>query len=929
MSRNQIRASALAAAAFLVAVALAPETARAAINKDQRTCQSKAAKAANRLFADRMDALADCHDAIGDGTLAPLTDCLAASTAALDAADAEFVSAATEACPDAVVASLLYGGDCEDIATGAELTACVGAAHRSAADALVAAIYGSPSLPSGSGVKCRAKTSGHVRKYASKALKTLEKCKDKASSEKVPFGTRCEEDARTTAKLAKLAAKVAKKVSKICTDVASGAFGSPCDLAGTVEDLSACLVAAADAEFAGPTVAAYGDGGFCGDSANAVEGYIDSFLPGLAQFGKFRQMAGDPVDIVQGWPTPELPSQGIPGYHMVDGPRGVTQLVGNATAFPVGMARGATWDEALEEAIGEAVGRETRAYGASVILAPVTTVVRHPRWGRSQESYGEDPVHLGAMGTAFVRGAQRHVVASLKHFAVNSIEDTRFTVNVTVDERTLREIYLPHFRRVVTEGQAASVMSAYNKVNGQYCAENSHLLRDILKGEWGFRGFVESDWVFGTRSTVASALAGLDIEMPSPNFYSQQNLAAAVTAGDIPIEVIDEAVRRNLRVKMCFDLRDNPPAPDPAAVETAEAIALARQAAREAIVLLENDGDLLPLDPSAPATIVVTGPLADAENIGDLGSSAVAPSYVVTALEGIQAAAGSATVVYLADEPGVGGNAATIAAADAVIVVAGFTSADEGEAFIAAGDRDTYSLDAAQEAWIADVAALNPATVVVLEGGSAIGIENWVDDVEALLMAWYPGMEGGTALGEILFGAVNPSGKLPLVWAADEADLPTFVNDNDEVTYEYYHGYRRLDHNGADPRYPFGHGLSYADYSYSNLVLEESSLAPEGTLALHFDVTNNGTVAGEEVAQLYVGYPGSAVDRPIIELKNFARVALEPGETRTVDLEVPVADLAYYEVSEPGWVVEEIAYGVHVGGSSRDLPLSAGFTVAP
>ncbi len=389
--------------------------------------------------------------------------------------------------------------------------------------------------------------------------------------------------------------------------------------------------------------------GFCGGADEEVEARVDELLAQMTLAEKVEQMHGG-GGIDGGWLTPDNERLGIPGFAMIDGPRGVSGIAGHATAFPVGMARGATWDPDLEERVGAAIGAEARAVGASVLLAPTINLLRHPSWGRAQETYGEDSLHIGKMGAAFIRGAQQHIAASAKHFALNSIEDTRFTVSVLADERTLREVYLPHFRMAVEEGHVASVMSAYNRVRGAYAAENAHLLSDILKGEWGFAGFVESDWILGTRSTVPSALAGLDVEMPTSQYYGAP-LQAAVENGEVPAAVIDAAVRRVLRVKLCFRLDSDPPVPDPAAIETAETLALAREVARAAIVLLRNEGAVLPLDVTAIDSLAVVGPLADAENIGDTGSSAVMPSEIVTPLEGIVARLGAAAVTHVPGLP--------------------------------------------------------------------------------------------------------------------------------------------------------------------------------------------------------------------------------------------------------------------------------------
>jgi beta-glucosidase len=612
---------------------------------------------------------------------------------------------------------------------------------------------------------------------------------------------------------------------------------------------------------------------------------------------------------------------------MTDGPRGVGAFTGNATAFPVGMARGATWDPALEERVGDAIAAEARAKTSNVLLAPTINVLRHPRWGRTQETYGEDTLHVGRMGVGFIRGAQRHLIANAKHYAANSIEDTRFNVDVSVDERSLREVYLPHFRAAADDGDVGSMMTSYNKVNTQYCAENFQLLRDVLKGDWAFTGFVVSDWIFGVHSTAPSANAGLDIEMPGA-FYFGPALVTAVNDGDVAMSVIDDAVRRILRTKRCFRLDNDPPPPDPAVVESPAHLALALEVAQKSIVLLKNDAAALPLDRSQVTSIVVVGDLATLANLGDNGSSDVTPSSAVSPLDGIVARAGSVAVTHVAGPPLSAGDQAVVAAADAAVVVAGLTFADEGEGFVAAGDRDSLDLPGGQDQLIADVAGVNARTIVVLEGSGAVTMP-WLGDVDGLMTAWYPGQQGGYAIADVLFGDVNPSGKLPVTFPVAEADLPPFDNVSLAVTYDYLHGYRWVDDLGIDPLFPFGFGLSYTTFAYSNLTLSRTTLAPDGRLRVTADVTNTGGVAGDEIVQLYVGYQGSGVIRAVRDLEAFARVHLEPGETRTVPLVVRAADLAYYDVGSGTWEVEPLTYDVGVGRSSRDLPLQGTFTITP
>jgi beta-glucosidase len=670
-------------------------------------------------------------------------------------------------------------------------------------------------------------------------------------------------------------------------------------------------------------------GGAC--DRTELDARVDSVLARMTLEQKVYEMHGRQLTAIDGlYYAGGNEELGIPPFKMVDGPRGVRS--GKATAFPVAMARGATWDPELERRVGIAMARETLAKGGNVLLAPTVNVLRHPAWGRAQETYSEDPTHMGGMAVGFIGGVQNHVLASVKHFAVNSIENSRFTVSADIDERTLREVYLPHFERAVKEAHAASVMSAYNRVNGVYAAENPHLLSDILKGEWAFRGFVESDWVLGTRSTVPSLMAGLDIEMPVNIHYGDALLAAAQSDAAAAARV-DDAVRRILRQKYCFGL-DSPPAPDASVVESPAHVALTREVAQRAIVLLKNQSATLPLPARPGATLAIVGSLADFANLGDRGSSSVTPSSAVTPLQGIrEAAPGTELVDVLTDTP-TEDDLNRIAAADAAVVVAGLTYRDESE-FIPApvdglegpGDRSSLELPAAHQQLITQVAARAKRTVVVLEGGSSIIVRPWVDAVHALLMAWYPGMQGGNAIADVLFGRVNPSGKLPISFARSAADFPPFDNVSSNVTYDYFHGYRLLDRDGRTPEFPFGFGLSYTTFRLARLALDRRAVGENDTLRVRVDVGNTGPCAGDEVVQLYVSYRGSAVPRPVRALVAFRRVALAPREVKTVQFELKTRDLAYYDAGRSEWVVEAIEYGVHAGTSSRDLPLATSFRV--
>jgi beta-glucosidase len=668
------------------------------------------------------------------------------------------------------------------------------------------------------------------------------------------------------------------------------------------------------------------------------EAYVQSLLEAMTLDEKIDQLSGDTplitglIDMVQRYNERPLPAGenlrlGIPGIRFSDGPRGV--VMDHSTCFPVAMARGASWDKDLEARIGDAIGVEARAQGANFFGGVCVNLLRHPAWGRAQETYGEAPYHLGEMGAALVRGVQRHIMACVKHFACNSIENARFKVDVQIDERTLREVYLPHFRRCVAEG-AASVMSAYNQVNGQFCSHNPHLLRDILKDDWGFDGFVTSDFVFAVKDATAVA-DGLDIEMPFTLRFGRR-LRRAVRRGDVPEAEIDEAVLRTLRQKVRFAAVGEPGRYRPEVVASAAHRALAREAAQKSMVLLKNqplvttEAPVLPLNPSALTALAVIGPLADAPNLGDEGSSQVRPPEVVTPLTGLQQAAeGRFTVTHLpGDDVAQAADAAR--EADIAIVVVGYTHEHEGEYIDEVfhrrgGDRATLTLPAADEALIQAVATANPRTVVVMIGGSAIITERWRAQVPTILMAWYQGMEGGHALADLLLGEVAPSGKLPCSFPRSADQLPFFDRDAKQITYGYFHGYWKLDQQGTRPAFPFGFGLSYTTFAYRDLVVETPEIDTEGTARVAVTITNTGSRPGDEIVQLYVGCEDSAVTRPVRALKAFQRVSLAPGEKHRVTFKLPASRLAYYDVEREGWRVEPQTYQIYVGASSdpRDL----------
>ena len=652
---------------------------------------------------------------------------------------------------------------------------------------------------------------------------------------------------------------------------------------------------------------------------------------------------------------------GIPGFAFSDGPRGV--VIGPATCFPVTMARGATWDVELEERIGEVIGTELRAVGADLYGGVCVNLLRHPAWGRAQETYGEDPHHVGELGAALTRGVQRHVMATVKHFACNSMENARFKVDVEIDDTTLHEVYLPHFKRIVDEG-VACVMSAYNFVNGEQCGQSHQLLRDVLRGEWGFEGFVISDWIYGMRDAGPSITAGLDVEMPSPMMRWPQ-LDAALTNGECTWADIDACVARTLGALLRYAAtpgsQASRPPQDVLACESHRAVA--REAAAKSIVLLRNaDADgipVLPIDPASLRQVAVVGHLADRRNLGDGGSSDVYAPTVVTALQGLQAALPGIEVTY-DDGSDVSVAAEVSAAADLVLVVVGYTKEDEGEyigdtgtahlrtllppaddpalaaaftaritadpgpeppaaaldgraggGFSTGGDRSSLALHPEDETLIRVVAASNPQTVVAVIAGSAVTMEAWRHDVAAIVQVWYSGMEGGHGLADVLVGRVDATGRLPFSVPTDPEHLPPFDAEADAVSYDAWHGYWRLARDQHEPAYPFGFGLSYTSWQ-----LGPASLAQDGEdLVVSAELTNTGDRDGADVVQVYGGQPDDS-SRPARRLLGFTRVEVPAGQTRAAEVRLPIARL---EVREAGqWVLRPGAHRFHVGRHSAD-----------
>ena len=652
----------------------------------------------------------------------------------------------------------------------------------------------------------------------------------------------------------------------------------------------------------------------------AVSVEVDRLLADMTLEQKINEIRGlqtAPVDGLYHAGGDE--SLGIPPYRMVDGPRGAR--AGTATAFPVAIARGATFDPELERRVGLAIGLEVAAKGGNLLLAPTINLLRHPGWGRAQETYSEDPCHMGAMAVAFVSGAQNHVLTSPKHFALNNLEMTRFEMSANVDARTLHEVYLPHFKRCVVEGAAASVMSAYNKINGVYCGEHPILLTDILRDDWGFTGFVESDWFLGTRSTAPAIQAGMDIEMPAPYRFADEKLDRALESGELSEEVITRNARRALYQKIAFNLAGRPEV-DRGVVECKAHIELAREVAEKSFVLLKNE-NVLPLRRNQKIALV--GDLAKIANLGDRGSSMVTSTTVATPLDGLLACGHDIHLEYFASDADI----SSLGEFDVALVVAGLTYREEGE-FIPTqqqeaggsdlargGDRADLRLPEDQEALIRQVSAHAAQTLVLLEGGSAIEVP-WVDAVDGLMMIWYPGREGGHALARVLFGDVDASGRLPVSFPRSVRQLMDWDITALDVTHDLFHGYRYLDQTGEKARFPFGFGLSYSHYSLDGLRAERR----DDRFLFNVTVTNTGERAGVVVPQLYVSYQDSHVLRAVRELRGFGRVTPAAGESVDLEIEVIDEDLRYFD-ADNGWTLEQCRYDFRVGFSADDLPLAS------
>jgi beta-glucosidase len=733
-------------------------------------------------------------------------------------------------------------------------------------------------------------------------------------------------------------------------------------------------------------VVSVGAGARTQDAVPASAVYKDAKAPVEARVRDLlgRMTLEEKVSLLSGanWmETVAIPRLGIPAIKMADGPSGVRAWYGpsaltnaanskypkiTSTAFPSGIALAATWDPDAAHTVGKALAQEVRGLGRDMILGPTVNIQRVPLWGRNFEGFGEDPYLTARMGVGYIQGVQSEgVIATVKHFAANNEEFERHRMNETIDERTLQEIYFPAFKAAVQEAGVWSVMSAYQKVNGLYCSENPFLLQDVLRKQWGFKGFVVSDWG-STYSTDGVVNAGMDVEMPGGDvarawlqtegaikngnggdFLSPEKVLPRIASGAITQATVDANVSSILHTIFAsglFDRAQNAAATSE--IDTPAQRAVARRAEAEGIVLLKNTGDVLPLDISKIKTLAVIGPNAAVARTGGGGSSLVRYKEAVSPLDAIKELAGTRVDVSYAqgatiDEEGVsgaglvenlsaagGGDAAAaeklraeaVAAAtkaDAVILVVGDNARVESEGF----DRKTLDLPPGQDELIAAVAKANRNTIVVINAGAPVNVSRWVNDVAAVVDAWFGGQEMGHALTDVLFGAVNPSGKLPFTFINDMTESPAYGNypgDNLQVKYAdgIYVGYRYFDKKSITPQFPFGYGLSYTKFGYSDLKVKPAG-AQKYEVSLK--VRNEGKRAGAEVVQLYVHDGHSKVDRPVKELKGFRRIELAAGKTSEVRFTLDKSAFAYWSTEKKDWVAEPGTFEVLVGASAADI----------
>lgn len=657
------------------------------------------------------------------------------------------------------------------------------------------------------------------------------------------------------------------------------------------------------------------------DESLELEERVKDLLSRLTLEEKFKLSSGKLM-----WHTKPIKRLGVKSFTMYDGPHGVrpdTMGEIKSTYFPSAICRAATWDPKQSYEFGKAVAEEVRDVGAHMLLAPGINIQRTPMNGRTFEYQTEDPHLNKILAVATVKGIQsQKIAACVKHFVCNNQETNRFTVSSEVSERALQEIYLPAFKATVQEADAWSFMTCYDKVNGIYGSENYNLLRERLMENWGFRGFTVSDWLATAyTSTEGCVNAGLSLEMPTSKKYSKRNLKNAFQEGKFSEETLNDNIKRLLRVMFLVGLFDDKNALPSGNRNTLEHQSIARKIAENGIVLLKNKDALLPLNIDKLKTLAIIGPNANLKfGGGDMlaggGSSVNYPPYEITPLEGLKQKCRDRVEII-----------ETPSKAEVTILFAGLNHEHgmdaEGE------DRNNFELPLEQIELIKRTVKQNPNTIVILINGIPIAMNGWIDRVPSVIEAWYGGMEVGKAIANVLFGDVNPSGKLPITFPKKLSDSPahkserTFPGVEEKVFYDegIYVGYRYFDKEQIEPLFPFGYGLSYTTFNYENLILDKEKFTKNDTVTVSVDIVNTGNLSGTEIIQLYVQDIESSTDRPQKELKQFEKVKLEPNERKTVELNLNFSDFSFFDDSIHNWVVEPGTFNILIGSSSRDIHL--------
>ena len=629
------------------------------------------------------------------------------------------------------------------------------------------------------------------------------------------------------------------------------------------------------------------------------------------------------------WTTVAFERLGVPEMIVSDGPHGVRRVENihavaaeslPATCFPTASCLASTWNAELIRNMGEALAEECIALNVDVLLGPGVNMKRSPLGGRNFEYFSEDPYLAGEMAASLINGVQsKGVGTSLKHYAANSQEFQRFSISAEIDERTLREIYLPAFEKAVKQAQPWTVMCSYNKINGTFGSEHYHLLTEILKNEWGFEGLVVSDWG-AVRDRVAALKGGLDLEMPGPQARRINEVVAAVRSGELDEAVLNESVRRILRI--VFKAKETPKQGNFDAEAHHE---LARQVAAEGMVLLKNNG-LLPL--KGQQRIAVIGNSAEHAHFQGGGSSHINATKVDAPFEALKARAGNAELTYAPGYPAdnsfrqemIDQAVALARAADVAVLYIALPSFKESEGY----DRRDLDLTDQQVALIQAVASVQPNTVVVLNNGAPVAMSAWIDNVAAVLEGWMMGQAGGAAIADVLFGKVNPCGKLAETFPLKLSDTPAHINwpgGAGVVRYGegLFIGYRYYDAKQMPVLFPFGYGLSYTTFAYSNAKVSAKNFKDVDGLTVTVDVTNTGKVAGKEIVQIYVHDQQAALVRPEKELKGFAKVELQPGETKTVSIKLDFRAFAYYHPEYNQWISEDGDFDILIAASAADI----------